>query len=771
MTWVGRSIRRVEDPNLVKGMGRFTADAAVGAKHVRFVRSQVARGTIVSIEAPAEGLVVVADDITDVSPIRPILNRPDYRAIAQPILARDHIRYVGEPVAAVIAESPEAAEDLADRVIVDIDWEDPVVDLEAAVRRDAQAVHEGAPDNVVVEGTISTPNVAACFQEAAEIVEFELRSRRQSAAPIETRGGHVRFDEASQRVTLMASVQMPHMIRTGIADCLGMPEADLRIVAPDVGGAFGQKMSLVPEYVFLVWAARRFRTSMAWIEDRRENFLAGFHSRDHHYRCRAAFDTDAHLMALEADLTCNVGAYSCYPVTWGVEPLMAMAELPGPYRLAEYSVRARGIATNTCPMAPYRGVSRPVITMAMERLMDIAAGRFDLDAVEIRRRNLIEKFPHASPTGIVYDEGSYVESLDRAVETIDVDGFRKRQKRERGHRRYLGLGFSVFSERTGYGTPAFAARGNEITPGYERVEMSMDPSGYVEVRIGASPHGQGLETSLSQLVADELGTEPNRIRVRHGDTDTTPYGWGTFGSRSIVISGGACKLAAEKLRSKLAAIAGAHLEADPRDIELVGGRAFVKGTDLGIEISTLARIAHHMSHTYDSVLGPGLGTAATYDPIGTFSNACHAAIVEVDIDTGGVRVERFVVVEDAGVLVNPMIVEGQIHGGVVQGIANALFEEIVYDPLGNILTTSFMDYLPPTLSEVPVIEIVHLETTTDRSVTGAKGVGEGGAIGAPAAVINAVADALRPFEIDLLEFPMTPERIQALLRSSTRRVV
>jgi carbon-monoxide dehydrogenase large subunit len=510
---------------------------------------------------------------------------------------------------------------------------------------------------------------------------------------------------------------------------------------------------------------------MAWIEDRRENFLAGSHSRDHHYRLRVAFDADAHLMALEADLTCNVGAYSCYPVTWGVEPLMAMAELPGPYRLAEYSVRARGVATNTCPMAPYRGVSRPAITVAMERLMDIAAGRFALDPVEIRRRNLIEKFPHASPTGIVYDEGSYVASLDRAVEAIDVAEFRKLQQEERKHRRYRGVGFSVFSERTGYGTPAFAARGMAVTPGYEQSEITMDPSGFVEVRIGASPHGQGLETSLSQLIADELGIEPNRIRVRHGDTDATPYGWGTFASRSMVISGGACKLAAEKLRSKLAAIAGAHLEADPRDIELAGGRAFVRGTDVGIEISTLARIAYHQSHTYDPELGPGLGAAATYDPVGTFSNACHAAIVDVDVETGGVRVERFVVVEDAGILINPMIVEGQIHGGVVQGIANALLEEIVYDRSGNIVTASFMDYLPPTLSEVPVIEIFHLETTTDRSVTGAKGVGEGGAIGAPAAVINAVADALRPFKVDVLEFPITPERIRALLRSSTLEAV
>ena len=459
------------------------------------------------------------------------------------------------------------------------------------------------------------------------------------------------------RVTLTASVQMPHMLRTGLADVLGMPEADLRVVAPDVGGAFGQKMALVPEYVVVVWAARHLRRAVAWIEDRSENLTASFHSRDHRYLVRGAFDAEARLLAVEADLRCNVGAYSCYPVTCGVEPLMAMAELPGPYDFQAYAVRARGVTTNTCPMAPYRGVCRPAITLAMERLMDCAAARFGLDPVEIRRRNLVQSFPYRTATGLTYDEGSYRQSLELAAERIDVAAFRERQRAARAKGRYLGIGFAVFNERTGYGTPAFAARGMDITPGYERVELAMDPSGCVEARIGASPHGQGLATTLAQLIADELGLEPARIRIVHGDTDRTPYGWGTFASRSLVIAGGACKLAAEQLRAKLAALAGHLLEAEASDIVLEGGKASVRGTDLAIEIPTLARAAYHQSHRFGRDLDPELSVSATYDPAGTYSNACHVALVEVDLETGHVALERFLVVEDAGRLINPMIVE------------------------------------------------------------------------------------------------------------------
>jgi carbon-monoxide dehydrogenase large subunit len=543
-----------------------------------------------------------------------------------------------------------------------------------------------------------------------------------------------------------------------------MPEAELRVVAPEVGGGFGQKMPLYPEHVVTVWAAKRISGAVAWLEDRLENLTASAHSRDQRLNLRGAFAEDGRLLGLDADVLCNVGAYSTFPTTCGVEPLMALFDLPGPYRVPEYRVRARGIASNTCPMAPYRGVSRPVITAAIERLMDSGARRLGLDPLEIRRRNLISEFPHRSVTGVVQDGGSYREAMEAAAGIVDIAAFRARQQAARAEGRWLGLGVSVFCERTGPGTPAFAARRMTVTPGFERVELAMDPSGDIEARIGSSPHGQGLKTSLAQLIADETGVDPGRVRVVAGDTDRTPYGWGTFASRSLVISGGACKLAAEKLRDRLKEVAAQLLEADAADIELDAGRAAIRGTDLGVEIRELARAAYHSSHRFPTIVETGLSAVATYDPYGTFSNACHIAIVAVDIATGAVAIERFVVVEDAGRLINPMIVEGQIHGGVAQGIANALYEAVVYDDLGNPLTASLADYLVPTMAEIPTFEVRHLETLTEASITGAKGVGEAGTIGAPAAVLNAVADALAPFGLGIYEMPITPRRIRQLLR-------
>jgi carbon-monoxide dehydrogenase large subunit len=766
MTLVGAPIRRREDPNLLRGRSRFVADLAEGSDAVAFVRSPVAAGRIVGIDRPDGAEVFTAQDLAGVGAIESMLHRPGYVLVPQPLLATERVTYAGEPIAAVVAGNRHDAEDLADSVFVDIDADAPVVSADAALADGGRLVHPDASTNVVVQGAVETPGFDGVSAGAVEQVELEITCGRQSAVPIEARGAVARIDEVPGKVTLFASTQMPHVIRTAIADLVGMSESDLRVVAPDVGGAFGQKIPLPAEYAVLVWLALHLDRSLAWIEDRRENFVGSFHSRDHRYRVRAGFDGEARLVALEADVVANVGAYSCYPITWGVEPLMAMAEMPGPYDLQAYRARARGVTTNTCPMSPYRGVSRPVLTLTLERLMDIAATRFGIDPIEIRRRNLIAEFPYRSVTGVVYDEGSYLASLEKAVDVANLPSFRRRQAEERESGRFIGIGFSIFSERTGYGTPTFAARGMEVTPGYETVEMIMDPSGGVELRIGASPHGQGLVTTLSQMVADELGLPLESVTVVHGDTDRTPYGWGTFASRSIVISGGATKLATVRLRQILADIAAHLLEAASEDIVLEGGRAVVRGTDQGVAIPELARKAYHQAHRFAPDLDPGLRATATYDPSGTFSNACHVAMVDVDIETGGVKVERFIVVEDAGLLINPMIVDGQIAGGVAQGIANALYEEVVYDDTGNILTTSLLDYLPPTASEIPMIEIHHLETITDASVTGAKGLGEGGAIGAPAAVINAISDALSPLGVQVMQMPATPQRIRDLIRAA-----
>jgi carbon-monoxide dehydrogenase large subunit len=766
--WVGRSIRRVEDPALLMGRGRFTADLPA-AYRVRFVRSSVAAGEIKKITAPGDAIVFTAADLATVKPIAPALHKFGYVPVAQPVLASDVVRFVGQPIAAAVAWSEAEAEDIADGVSVDIGETPPVIDARSALASGAPLVHAQATGNIVVEGKMETPGFAAAQSAAHRLITVEVRSRRQNAMPIEARAGHAAFDPVSGRVTLTCATQMPHLMRTAIADLIGMPESELRVIAPDVGGGFGQKMSLVPEYVVLVWLARKLRSSVAWTEDRRENLIASFHSRDQYIRLQGAFDAAAKFVALSGEVIANVGAYSCYPTTCAVEPLMAMAELPGPYDVRAYACVARGVLTNTCPMAPYRGVSRPVITMALERLMDVAAAHFGLEPVEIRRRNLIDKFPHTSVTGLIFDEATYRQTLDMASEALDVPAFRQRQKLARLQGRYLGIGFAAFSERTGYGTPAFAARGMGVTPGWETVELAMDPSGYVELRIGASPHGQGLRTTLAQLVADELGVSPDRIKVVHGDTDRTPYGWGTFASRSLVIAGGASVLAARKVRAKLKKIASRLLEAAADDIVLEDGVARVAGTDRAIPIEELARAAYHQVHLFKGEIDPAISETATYDPPGTFSNACHATIVEVDTETGMVTIERFIVAEDAGRLVNPMIVDGQVIGGVAQGIGNALLEEIVYDDTGNILTATLADFLPPTSREIPSIELLHLETLGGTTITQSKGLGEGGAIGAPAAILNAINDALAPFGATINEMPATPQRIRAALRETRKK--
>ncbi len=764
--WVGRSIRRVEDPTLVAGQGLFTGDLPA-ACWVRFVRSAVASGRIVRVAAPAGATVITATDLAAVKPIQPMLHKFNYVPISQPVLATNVVRFVGEPIAAVVAPTREEAEDIADLVAVEIEETPAVVDARAALGAGAPKVHGEAAGNVIVEGRVKTAGFDATMAAAQRRIKIDIRSHRQNALPLEPRAAHAAWDPASRRVTLNCATQMPHMMRTIIAELIGIPEADLRVIAPDVGGGFGQKMSLAPEFVVVTWLARKLRTSVGWSEDRRENLIACFHSRDQVIALEGAFDADARLVALNADILANVGAYSCYPTTCGVEPLMAMAEMPGPYDVREYACLARGVVTHTCPMAPYRGVSRPVITFTIERLMDKAAAAFGLDPIEIRRRNLVKTFPYTSAMGLVFDEATYVETMDAAVKAIDVPAFRARQAKARAQARYLGLGFATFSERTGYGTPAFAARGMAVTPGWETVEMSMDPSGFIEARIGASPHGQGLRTTLSQIIADELGTSPDRIKIVHGDTDRTPYGWGTFASRSLVIAGGATLLAARKVRAKLVKMASLLLEASEHDIVLEADVARVTGTDRVVTFEALARAAYHQIHRFNGEITPGIAESATYDPPGTFSNACHVAMVEVDVETGRVIIEKFLVAEDAGRLINPLIADGQIHGGVAQGIANALLEEIIYDDTGNILTATLADYLPPTAREIPPIEIHHLETWTQASITKAKGLGEGGAIGAPAAVVNAINDALAPFGVSIDELPATPQRIRAALRSAS----
>ncbi|MEA2944271.1 MAG: aerobic carbon-monoxide dehydrogenase large subunit [Bradyrhizobium sp.] len=758
-SWIGQPIQRFEDRPLVTGQGSFTADLKAEL-YARFVRSPVASGKIVRIAAPEGTILITAKDLVGVQPIHLILQNFNYIPVEQTILARDVVRFVGEPVAVVLAETMEAAEDAADQVELEIAEIDPIVTIEQALALDAALVHEHVPGNIVVDANFSS---GPAPENAFKRVRAEVRTCREAALPLETRQAHAAFDRVSGRLTLTCTTQSPHLFRTAIADILAIPESKLRVVAPDVGGGFGQKATLPPEFPVVAWLALHFKTSVGWHEDRRENLLAGFHARDARLSVEGYFDETGKLLGIDADVQVNVGAYSSFPTSFAVEPAMALNEMPGVYDFQNYRCRSRGITTNTCPMAPYRGVARPMIVLVIERMFDKAAAQFGIEPTELRRRNFIRQFPYKSVTGLTYDEATYAETMEMAVKAIDLPTFRLQQAQARAENRYLGLGFATFSERTGFGTQTFAARKMQFTMGWEQADVTMDPSGFVEVRTGASPHGQGLRTTIAQIVADEIGIAPDQITVICGDTDNTPYGWGTFASRSLVIAGGASKLAAAKLRGKLQQIAGHLLEASAEDVVIERGVARIAGTDRALAVSSLARTAYHQLPKLGGKLEPGLKENATYDPYGTFSNACHAAIVEVDAETGKVEIKRYIVMEDAGRLINPLIVDGQIHGGVVQGIANALLEEIIYDDTGNVLTTTLADFLPPTSLDVPTIEIGHIETWTNASVTHAKGLGEGGTIGPPAAVLNAINDAIAPFAVQIDEIPATPRRIHAAL--------
>jgi len=778
--WTGTPVRRLEDPRLLAGASRFVDDVnPARLLHVAFARSPFAAARIERIDAagavavPGVVAVFTARDL-DLPGLRPVLERDDFTVTEMPLLARDVVRHAAEPVAMVLAETRDAAEDGAEAIAIDYDATDAVSSIEQAIADGAPLVHEAARGNLLLDAAMYDHEELDAALDAAEVVvEQTFTSGRVTAAPMEGRACLAEWDERDRRVIVHVSHQIPHLVRTTIADLLGLAEQRVRVVTPDVGGGFGLKCVVGREEVLVAAAAVRLRRPVKWVEDRLENLTASFHGHEQRYVVRAGFDADGVLLGLDAEIAADVGAYACFPFTCGVEPLMASTELPGPYRLTRYRARGKAVATNKPPIAPYRGVSRPQITFVLERLMDMAARRLGLDAVEIRMRNLIApgEFPYRSAAGLLYDEGSYLESLQRCADALDHDGWRTRQADARARGRLIGLGYSCFSERTAYGTPAFASRRMAITPGFESANVRMDPSGGVTVAVGTLSHGQGHETTFAQIAADELGLRPEDVRVVQGDTDTTPHGWGTFASRSIAIGGGAVKRAVETLAARVAAI-GAHLlEVAPADVVLADGAVSVRGApERSVAIAEVARAAHHAAHRLPDGAEPGLEARATFDPPGTFSNATHGAEVEVDPETGAVSILRYVVVEDCGVVINPMIVDGQVHGGVAQGVAAALYERLVYDERAQPLSGTFADYLVPTAAEIPPIEIHHLQTLSAHSATGAKGMGEGGAIGAPAALANAVSDALAHLGVEVDAIPISPEWVLAALRESRANV-
>jgi aerobic carbon-monoxide dehydrogenase large subunit len=771
--WIGARLPRREDRRMLTGRGQFTGDMTrAGMLHAAFVRSPLAAGRVTGIEtaaALAQPGVRAAFTATDLAEpyLMAVLERAEFRPTRMPILAASAVRYAGEPVAMVLADDAYAAQDAAE--LVEADWQprQPVPDIDAARAPGAPELHDGLYGNCLVElAMFSDERLPGIFGSAALVVEAEFTSARVAALPLEGRACLAEWDAAAQQLVLHCSTQVPHQLRSGVAQALGLAEHSIRVRVPDMGGGFGLKCVVGREEVAVAAAALRLRRPVGWVEDRQENLTASFHGHQQRYRVRAAFSQDGIILGLDAEIDCDVGAYSAYPFTSAVEPLMACSELPGVYKVPAYAAVGRAIATSKPPTAPYRGVSRPQIVLVMERLMEKAARALDLDPLEIRRRNLIrpQDFPYTGPNAITYDRGSYLESLQVAEEIIGKQGWRTEQAAIRAGGLRAGIGYACFSERTAYGTPVMSLRRMGMTPGYDTALVRMDPSGEVLVTTGTCGQGQGHETTFAQIVADRLGVHPDQVRLRQGDTDLASYGWGTWGSRSIVIGGGAASRAADQVARRLREIAAHLLEASAQDVELASGSASIRGdATAAVPISELARIAHFQAHRLPEQLRYGLEARETYDPPGTFSNACHAALVSVEPETGLVVLRRYLVVEDCGVVINPMIVDGQVRGGVAQGVGAALLEQIRYDGDGQPSTSTLIDYLPPTAMQLCPVEVVHLETPSPSSETGSKGMGEGGTIGAPATVLNAINDALAGDGVTFDHIPVLPQDVTAAL--------
>ena len=744
--------------------------------HVAFVRSVHAharlRGIATARAAAAPGVVLVATGAEEPFARARLTARsaaPGYVTTAQPILAWPKTRHVGEALAVVVATDRYAAEDGA--MLVEVDYQPlaATVSADAAASADAPRLHDEAPGNVLLSRRFENGRVDLAMDGAVVVVERTFRTNRQTAMPMEGRGGVADWNAADGKLTLWSGTQVPHLARHTLAEVLALPEHTLRVVAPDVGGGFGVKGVLYPEDVALCLLAMRLGRPVKWVESRREHFQACAHARDHHYTVRAGFDADGRLRALDARVLCNSGAYSVVPWTAGIEALMVGGLLTGPYKLEHYRCEVSAVATNTVAAGPYRGVARPATTFVMERVLDLGARALNVDPVQIRRLNLVTKddLPYTSATRLVHDSGAYPVCFDRVVAVLGYDDFRAEQARLRRAGRYLGIGFANYNELTGLGRAASAGPRMPFRTGHEGATVRMDPSGAVSVLAGVTSQGQSTETTLAQIAAAELGVAFASVSVVLGDTDVTPFGLGAFASRQAVIGGGAVALAARAVRDKALRVAAHLLEAAPADLTIDDGAISVRGAPgRTVTLGEVARVANLETNRLPPDVEPGLEATRFYDPIrGTFAAGSQGAVVEVDPTTGVVAIRRWVCVEDTGRVINPMVVEGQVHGAIAQGIGGALFEHLVYDADGQLITGSFMDYALPASTMLPSFELDHLEEPADN-LLGVRGVGEGGTLGPAAVLASAVADALG---IETNELPLTSARVwEAISRLKPR---
>ncbi len=764
----GASVRRREDPRLVTGRGRYVADVALpGMLHVAVHRSIHAHARVVKIDAeaarrcPGVAHVLVPADVAALGRLPLLVPHPSLLApVCSEILPQEIVSYVGQPVALVVAESAAQAEDALAAFRVEYDALPAVASLDDALKPEGPRVHREG--NVAARFTQRVGDPAGALARAEVMVRERFTLHRGAGMALETRAITARWDAPLGQMTVWSTTQSPQILRRLLARFLGLAEHAVRVVTQDIGGGFGPKGILYSEDILVPFLARALDRPVRFIETRREHLLAVTQERDQWHEVELGLTREGQIVVLRDAFVHDCGAF----VSWGIiVPLITSVSVPGPYRVPNYEVALTAVYTNKVPVTPVRGAGRPQAVFVMERMLDLAAERLELDRVAIRERNLIQPGEFPYDVGLVsrdggprrYDSGNYPECLRRLVEIVNWDTMRAQQERARAEGRWLGMGLALFVEDTGLGP-------------YEGIRVRVDPAGQVFVFSGTSSQGQSHETTLAQIVADGLSLPLERVTVVPGDTAGIPYGVGTFASRVAVLAGTSAAQATAQVRAKALAVAASQLEAAAEDLVLEDGRIGVRGAPgRGLTLAEVATVASTPRPGYAMPAGMDPGLEATaYVPVSqsTYSSGAHAAVVEVDPETGLIKILRYVAVDDCGTMINPMIVEGQVHGGIAHGIGNAFLEEVVYDGAGQLMTGTLMEYALPRAADVPRLEVHHVVTPSPLNPLGVKGAGEGGTLPAPAAIANAVADALRPLGVEVTEMPLTRERLWRRLRAS-----
>jgi carbon-monoxide dehydrogenase large subunit len=779
--YVGAPVGRKEDPRLLTGQSRYVDDLTLpGMVWMAVVRSPYAHARIKSVDVSrtlaAEGVLAafsgadLADDwsgpLPMAWPVTEDINNPPHWP-----LAKDKVRHAGDGVAVVVAESRALAKDAAELVEVDYEPLPAVVDVAAALEEGAPLVHDEFGTNHCYTWRLEGPSpgaAEAAFADAAVTVKRRYRQQRLIPNAIEPRGVLVQPVTATGEFTMWSSTQIPHIARVTLAGTTGIPEAKLRLIAPDVGGGFGSKLQVYAEEALCLAVARRLGKPVKWVEERLENYLATHHGRDMLQEIELAATAEGKILAVRARLTTAMGAY-LQIITPGT-PLLGAWLYGGAYDIGAYDVEFVGAFTNATPTDAYRGAGRPEATYAIERTVDALARELDMDPVEIRRLNFITEFPATIASGLTIDSGDFHASLDRALELLDYDAVRRDQaeRRERGDTKQLGIGFSTYIEMCGLAPSRILGVLRYGAGGWDAATIRCLPTGTVQVLIGTTPHGQSHATTCAQIVADQLGVDYDDIEVLYGDTSLVPLGMDTYGSRSLAIGGAALYHAAQKVIVKARAVAAHQLEVAEDDLEYGRGSFTVRGTSRAMTVKEAA-LAAWTAHNLPDGLEPGMEATAVYDPENfSWPGGAHIAVVEVDTETGAAEVVRYVAVDDVGTVINPTIVDGQIQGGVTQGIAQALYEEAIYDDEGNLLTGSMVNYLVPSAVEIPSFELDRTVAPSPTHPLGSKGVGETGTIASTPAVINAVVDALTPYGVTEVEMPASPERVWRAIQEAGR---